>query len=80
EVALSLLWVAPVLVLPGVYHRWGWPTLIAAVVAVGLAVWARPTGRVPVWWAALAAAVAIALVLRALLGEAPLAQFFGRAP
>lgn len=80
EVALSLLWVAPVLVLPGVYHRWGWPTLIAAVVAVGLAVWARPTGRVPVWWAALAAAVALALTLRALLGEAPLAQFFGRAP
>lgn len=80
EVALSLLWVAPVLVLPGVYHRWGWPTLIAAVVAVGLAVWARPTGRVPVWWAVLAAAVSIALALRALLGDAPLAQFFGRAP
>lgn len=79
-VALILLWTAPIVVLPGVYHRWGWPTLLAAVVAVGCAVWVRPAGRLPGWWSVAAAVVAAMLAVRALFGDAPLAQLLGRAP
>lgn len=78
--ALVIAWIAPVLVLPGVAQRWGWPTLLAAVFAVGLAVWAAPTGRLPRWFLVGLIVGGALFVTAALDSAAPLSALFGRAP
>lgn len=79
-VALALVWTAPVLVLPGLAQRWGWPTLVAGVLAIGFALWAAPAGRLPRWFVAGLGAGAALCVLAAVLSADPLGGLFGRAP
>lgn len=71
---------APIAVLPGLNDRWGWPTLLCVAAAALLAVWAPRRGRLPIWFAAAIAAIALVLCAAALGGAAPLSQLFGRAP
>ncbi|GGH46090.1 O-antigen ligase family protein [Microbacterium album] len=80
HVALALVWVAPVLLLPGLAHRWGWPTLVAAVVAVLIALWAPPAGRLPRWLLVSLAVIAGGLLVSATLSADPWGSLFGRAP
>lgn len=72
--------IAPITFLPGLNDRWGWPVLLCAVVAVVLAGWGRPVGRLPTWIAALIGGVLLVLLIGALMGPAPMAQLLGRAP
>jgi hypothetical protein len=78
--AIWLLFLAPIALLPGLYNRWAWPTLLCIAAAALFAVWVRSTGRMPrsvlVWILALAVALAVA----ALLGAIPASQLLGRAP
>lgn len=79
-IALWLLWLAPIALLPGLYERWGWPTLLFALVAVLAAVWAHPAGRLPRWLLAAIGAAALLCVVAALLAADPVGALFGRAP
>jgi O-antigen ligase len=78
--AIWLVCVAPVAILPGAYNRWAWPTLILAVAAAVAAAVAPAVGRLPKTVVVTVSTAFGLLVLAALLGAAPVAQVFGRAP
>lgn len=79
-VGVWMLWLAPIVVLPGVYERWGWGTLLLALAGVAASVWARPAGRLPRPLLIAIAAAAVVCVIAALLAADPVGALFGRAP
>lgn len=80
RVALALLWAAPVLLLPGLYERWGWPALLVSVAGVAVAVWAPAAGRLPRWTLIAAAAGGILCLVGAVFGHDSVGALLGRAP
>lgn len=78
--AIWLICLAPILVLPNAYMRWGWPTLLAIVISAGVALWGAPAGRLPAWVWGAGAVFGVVFVVSALAGDAPLAQVMGRMP
>lgn len=78
--ALWLLGLAPVVMLPGLYDRWGWPVLVCASLAALCAVAAPARGFLPRWFVIACAITLFVLVIASLTGDAPIAQLFGRAP
>lgn len=79
-IAVWLLGLAPIVMLPDLQNRWGWPTLLCALAAAIIALWARPAGRLPGWFAITLAVLCAWLTITALAGAAPLQQLLGRAP
>ncbi|MDQ1130475.1 O-antigen ligase family protein [Microbacterium sp. SORGH_AS_0888] len=80
RIALALLWAAPVLLLPVLYERWGWPVLIVATAGIAVAVWAPAAGRLPVWLLAFAVAGGVLCLVGASFGHDSLGALLGRAP
>lgn len=78
--AAWMLALAPIAIFPGANNRWGWATLLCALVGCGIALLGTARGQLPRWTRLTVLAVSMTLLLSALRGSAPLAQVLGRAP
>ena len=78
--AITCLVLSTVVWVPGGLVRFVLPKLLLATIGIGLALWARPYGRLPRAVTIVLGSGAVVLVLAALLGAQPLSQLMGRWP
>lgn len=83
RISLVAIWLAvgaTAAFLPGAMDRWVFPKLALAVIAVVAASLAPAVGRLPRWILIMVVAAVVSIAASALLGEAPIAQLWGRWP
>lgn len=78
--AIWLLTLAPLALLPGLYDRWGWPTLVCALAGAVIAFRMPRAGAIPRGYAWTITALCVVLFVVTLFGDEPLVQLLGRAP
>jgi hypothetical protein len=79
-VAIGLLFLAPLMIVPGALDRFVFGKLTVAALGAGLAFWAAPRGRLNRRVVVIVGAGAVVLLLAAIFASSPEAAILGRAP